>query len=117
MHSNSRFTFRLSLSAVVCALGLSASCTEPRGPLSVKSDDLTLKVPAIKEDVQQHSEKDVPLMVQDLNDDDPAIRFYAIEGLRYLTGNDFGYRYYDDDDERQPAVDRWEQWLKQRGGK
>lgn len=101
---------------VICALACS-TCSEPRGPVSVKSDDPTLKIPAIKADVQRNDEADVPLLVQNLNDEDPAVRFYAVEGLRRLTGDDFGYRYYDDADRRQPAVTRWENWLKHRDGK
>jgi hypothetical protein len=102
-----------------CALvsiAIVAGCTEPRGPLSVKSEDPTLKIPAIKQDVRQHDTSDVAQMVKDLDNDDPAVRFYAIEGLRRLTGDSFGYRYYDDEDERRPALKRWKDWLKQRGG-
>jgi hypothetical protein len=101
----------------VACVWLGAGCSEPRGPVSVKSDDPTLKIPAIKEDVQRKNSGDVVLLVQNLNDDDSAVRFYAIEGLRRLTGADLGYRYYDDDEQRQPALDRWNQWLKLRGGK
>jgi hypothetical protein len=93
-----------------------AGCGEPRGPLSVKSDDPTLKIPAIKEDVRERNRRDVPQMVKDLNDDDPAVRFYAIEGLRRLTGDTFEYHYYDDEDDRRPAIQRWRQWLAQRHG-
>jgi len=117
MQTNRRLSLRLSASALIFALGLLAACSEPRDPPSVKSDDLTLKVPAIKEDVQHRSQSDIPLMVHDLDNDDPAVRFYAIEGLHRLTGNDFGYRYYDNEDERKPALQRWENWLKQHGGK
>ena len=101
----------------IACVWISAGCSEPRGPVSVKSDDPTLKIPAIKEDVRRKNSGDVVLLVQNLNDDDPAVRFYAIEGLRRLTGDDLGYRYYDDDEQRQAALHRWNQWLKQRGGK
>ena len=53
-------------------------------------------------------------MVANLNDDDPAVRFYSIEGLKRLTGDDFGYRYYEDADERAAAVAKWNQWVKKR---
>jgi len=53
----------------------------------------------------------VPQMVTDLESDDPAIRFYAIEGLRRITGLTFDFHYYEDEAQRQPAVDRWNQWL------
>jgi hypothetical protein len=106
---------------MLCAAGVlvaaCAGCAEPRGPLSVKSDDPTLKIPAIKQDVCRHDTKDTPQLVKDLDNDDSAVRFYAIEGLRRLTGNDFGYHFYADEDQRRPAVNRWKQWLKESGGK
>ena len=49
--------------------------------------------------------------VADLESDDPAVRFYAISALEHMTGQRFGYRYYDDEEQRRPAVDRWKQWL------
>jgi hypothetical protein len=97
------------LAAVMLVIAF--GCTEPRGPLSVKSQDPTLKVPAIKQDVHNRNQADVAQMVNDLSDDDPAVRFYASEGLRRLTGETFGYHYYDDEDTRKPAVKRWKQWL------
>jgi hypothetical protein len=117
MIATARLFLRPSSIAIFFVMGMIGGCTEPRDAPSVKSDDLTLKVPAIKEDVQRRTDKDVPLMVGDLDDDDPAVRFYAIEGLRRLTGKDFGYRYYDDEDERKPALDRWNTWLKSHDGK
>ena len=97
----------LAAVTVVIAIG----CSEPRGPLSVKSQDPTLKIPAIKQDVHNRNQTDVAQMVNDLSDDDPAVRFYASEGLRRLTGETFGYHYYDDEDTRKPAVKRWKEWL------
>jgi hypothetical protein len=50
-------------------------------------------------------------MVKDLHSTDPAVRMFAILGLRRLTGETFGYRYFDGEDERRGAAGRWEQWL------
>jgi hypothetical protein len=97
---------------LVCVLGV--GCTESKGPRTVKSDDPTVSIPAIKSDVRNRDQRDVAQMVVNLNDDDPAVRFYSIEGLQRLTGDDFGYRYWEDKDGRAAAVARWNQWLKQR---
>ncbi len=91
-------------------------CQNPLGRPSVQSDNPELMIPAVKRDVMTHDERDDPQLVRDLNDPDPAIRFYAIQGLRRLTGDDFGYRYYDDEPARAPAVSRWRAWLAGRGG-
>ena len=47
-----------------------------------------------------------------LIDDDSAIRFAAITALQRISGETFGYRYYDDALQRQPAIRQWQQWLK-----
>jgi hypothetical protein len=117
-HSEMRRCSPYLFCAVMAAMGAlcAVGCSEPRGALSVKSDNPTLKIPAIKEDVRNRDSRDVAQMVKDLNDDDPAVRLYAIEGLRRLTGETFDYHYYDDEDDRQPAIARWRQWLEQRSG-
>jgi hypothetical protein len=65
----------------------------------------------MKEAAHIGDRKTVPQLMIDLESDDPAVRFYAIDALRKLTGEDFGYRYYDDNDQRKPALAHWKQWL------
>jgi len=107
-----RIDFAAQTVCVLCALAV--GCTESKGPRTVKNPDPTVSIPAIKTDVQNRDQKDVAQMVANLNDDDPAVRFYSVQGLRRLTGDDFGYRYYENEEARAPAVARWNQWLKQR---
>jgi hypothetical protein len=107
-----RIDFAAQTVCVLCALVV--GCSESKGPRTVKNPDPTVSIPAIKADVQNRDQKDVAQMVANLNDDDPAVRFYSIQALRRLTGDDFGYRYYENDDARAPAVTQWNQWLKQR---
>lgn len=89
---------------------LSFGCVAHDAP-NIKSDDPDLKIPAIKIAVQKHDKSAIPQLVHDLNSDDPAIRFYAIDGLHSLTGQTLGYRYFDDEEERKPALQRWNEWL------
>jgi hypothetical protein len=77
----------------------------------VSNCDPAGSIPAMEIAADHHDWHAVPPMVKDLESDDPAIRFYAIEGLRRITGQTFGFRYYEDEGQRQPAVDRWKQWL------
>jgi hypothetical protein len=107
---------RLGFSILAAATGL-AGCTEPTGPKTVANQDLSVKIPAIKQAVASGDEKAAGQLVGDLESDDPAVRMYAIEGLQRLTGEDFGYRYYADLEERQPAVLKWRQWLSQHASK
>src|SRR5207253_704347 len=77
----------------------------------LKSKDPALKIPAIKQAVSERDFNACSELVKDLDSDDPAVRFYAIQGLQKLTGQTFDYRYYDDEVARKPAIARWKQWL------
>ena len=106
MHHTSR-----SLTHVVLILTLGGCFPAPRGPRIVSDPDPSNKIPAIKASVQRKDMSAVTQLVKDLDSDDPAVRFYAIEGLYRLTGQTFDYRYYDDEAGREPAVEKWKAWL------
>lgn len=76
----------------------------------IADDDASFKIPAIKEAVEEKDRDAIPQLIDDLDSDDPAVRFYSIEALRRLTGETFGYRYYQSETERQPAIERWKAW-------
>jgi hypothetical protein len=102
-----------SVPILLLLLGLLGGCFGHDAP-SLKSPDPSLKIPAIKQAAQSHDEQAVPVLIKALDSDDPAIRFYAIEGLQRLTGQTLDYRYYDDERQRRPALARWQQWLARR---
>ena len=84
-----------------------------RDPISLTSNHAPQKIPAIVGAAQHGDREAIPQLVRDLDSDDPAVRFYAIEGLERLTGETFGYVYYQDATERRPAVMRWRKWLEE----
>lgn len=51
-------------------------------------------------------------LVDLLEDEDRGVRMYSIVALRRLCGEDYGYRYYDSESERQLAVERWRQAIR-----
>lgn len=115
---------RIACSVVVAAAstalallvgGGTGGCTAPEGPRTPDSRYLSQKVPAIKQAVERKDHSVAAQLVKDLDSDDPAVRFYAIEGLERLTGETFGYHYYEDRDARSQAVQKWRQWLGERG--
>lgn len=55
-------------------------------------------------------------LIESLDSVDPAERLLAIRTLEKETGETFGYRYYDPEYRRAPAVDRWVEWWSTRGG-
>jgi hypothetical protein len=96
----------------VCLL---CGCFPPRPTLVVTDPDPSVKIPAIRKAVSKKDLSTAKQLVEDLESDDPAVRFYAVNGLRRLTGEDFGYQYYQSDEQRRPAVQRWKQWLQESG--
>ena len=97
----------------VCCGG--GGCTEPTGPRTVANENLAVKIPAIKEAAKTKDLSAAPQLVKDLESDDAAVRLFAITGLREISGEEFGYVYYADREQRKPAVAKWRQWLRQQG--
>lgn len=91
--------------------GVAACGCFPQEDRHVGAVDPVNNIPAIQEAARTHDTRAVPALIKQLESDDPAIRFYAIEALYRITGKTFDYHYYDDLDERRPAVKRWQQWL------
>ena len=100
-------------SALICLLAAVVSGCGGAGPQakSITDPDPASKIPAIKQKVREKDLTSAQQMVKDLESDDSAVRFYAIEGLRRLTGETFGYHYYESEEQRKPAIDQWKQWL------
>jgi hypothetical protein len=102
--------------AVVSLAGAGVGCGGPRDTPSLRARDAHRKIPAIKQAVGEKDRDAIPHLVAGLENDDPAVRMYSIQGLRRLTGQTMGYRFYADDDARRDAVQRWKQWLAGQSG-
>jgi hypothetical protein len=102
-------TFTLTL-----AIG---GCSAPRPAIEVTNPDPSGKIPAMKKAVREHDFKVVRQLVKDLDSDDPAVRLFAIQALQKLTGERYGYDFFADEVQRQPALVRWQEWLAQQEGK
>src|SRR4051812_50191371 len=82
-------------------------CAHPREPIRFDSPDVNARIAAIRRAARTGDKSAAPHLVVALDDEDPAVRFYAIEALRRLTGERKGYDYFDDDPGlRRPAVRR-----------
>jgi hypothetical protein len=97
--------------ACVIICGFLGACSAPREARLLDNPDASGKIPAIKMAVERKDYAATKQLVKDLDSDDAAVRLYAIEGLKRLTGETFGYEYYFDEDERRPAIERWQRWL------
>jgi hypothetical protein len=89
------------------------SCTAPRPAPNIADPDPQVKIAGIKEAAAKRDRAAVPALVDELNSDDPAVRFYAQQALEEITGETFGYQFYLDEEERKPSLARWRQWLTQ----
>ncbi len=99
------------ITCIFLLIAATAGCTAPKPPSVVTDDDPSVKIPAIATAVQRKDLGAAKQLVKDLDSDDAAVRFYAIQGLWRLTDQTFGYNYYDDELARLPAIKRWQEWL------
>lgn len=98
-------------------LTLCLSCQAPRPQPVVNSEDVDLKIIAMKQAAAKKDLSVAPQMVDNLESDDAAVRLAAITALEKLAGERFGYEYYMDADQRKPSMARWREWLKGLGNK
>lgn len=99
------------MAGIFLLIALASGCTAPKPASVVTDDDPSVKIPAITSAVQKKDLGAAKQLVADLDSDDAAVRFYAIQGLSRLTGQTLGYNYFDNDHARLPAIKRWQEWL------
>lgn len=88
-------------------------CSGYTGPRSVANEDPAVKIPEIHKAVERRDKSVLPQLVNDLDNDDPAIRLYAIGALRDLTGESFEYDWtLTDRAARRGTIERWREYLK-----
>ena len=109
------FLWRVGRYCLMAAgLCLLPSCTAPRGPLVITDPDPSIKIPAMEKAAREKDFKAIPQLIKELDNDDSAVRMYANQALEAITGVRTGYRYFQDDEHRQPSIALWREWqLKQ----
>ncbi len=102
----------ICLAAVCWTAGLSGCGPHtPRQKVSLESPDSAVRVLAIVRAANDRDQSAVPLLVDRLEDEDPAVRFYAILALDSLTGTRLGYEYGGPAFERRASVERWRRFV------
>ena len=104
----------LALAVGVCALTAGCSSNPSRADSvyqQLQDDNPSRRVEAIVRVGQEKDPKAVPYLVDRLEDQDADVRLYAILALERITGQNFGYEFYQDEMQRRPAVEKWRQWL------
>jgi hypothetical protein len=111
-HMTRRFPWLRVVVRLLPPLLAAGGCASPPD-LGLADDNPSNRVRAIRRAEQTPEPATTALLVQQLVDDDPAVRFYAIGALKRMAGTDLGYRYYDGEIERNQAAERWQAWLKE----
>lgn len=109
---------RLRSLAAPLLLGALTGCSGYTGPRSVANEDPAVKIPEIRKAVDAGDRSVMPQLVKDLDNDDAAVRLYAIGALQRLTGETFGYDWTQSDRAvRRPAIEQWRAHLESSEGR
>lgn len=101
------------LGLLALALALISACGRPASrPVSFQSDDVNERILAVRQAAEQNDKTTIPLLVDRLEDEDDAVRFFAILALDKLTGRRFGYDYGQPSHRRAKAVERWREYVR-----
>jgi len=97
----------------VAGLFVAAGCGPPKTPYpaALNSERPDERVLAIRHAAETHDTSVVPLLVDRLEDEDEAVRFFAILALERLTGTRLGYDYRAPEEQRWRAVQNWRRHL------
>ena len=100
---------RLVLGLVVaCAAGVPiGGCRPPAPRRPLLDQDPVFVIPAMRQTAQAQRLRDMPRLIELLNSEDSAIRLHAIQTLKSLTGETFGYQFWDTPAQRRGATHIW----------
>jgi hypothetical protein len=98
-------------------IGFVAACGPGPGAFNrpaIQSENAGDRILAIKAAAETGDRSAVPLLVDRLEDEDEAVRMFAIIALERITGERFGYDYSKPPFERAAAVEYWRDYVRQR---
>jgi len=95
------------LAATIAPLVLLATCRPSASTVAWEDRDPAYVLDAIRETRQADDRSRIRVLVDQLDNDDPAVRMLAINVLEDFTGETYGYRYTQPRAERRAAIDRW----------
>jgi hypothetical protein len=108
MRFREAFILGVASGLVALALLTTVGCGGAAGRRAQLGSDNPLdRAAAIVQVYEARDRNAVQKLVDLLEDSSSAVRLYAILALRGLTGEDFGYRYYDKEATRAVSVRRW----------
>jgi len=114
-HGSPRESLCVLLGVVAIVMAALPSGCAPPPPADFRSADPASRLKAIEAAARTRDRSAIPDLVESLDSVDPAIRLFAIETLRSLTGTDLGYRAGDSPERRAEAIGGWIEWVDRRG--
>jgi DNA polymerase IIIc chi subunit len=113
--SNLRVCVWTCAATILLLSGCGGPLDRKMGLSDLDSPNPAVRVMAIKWAGDNKVSSAVPRLVELLQDEDPSVRFFAIEALERITGTNNGYDYKDSPQQRAEAVERWREFLKSNG--
>jgi len=90
--------------AIIVGVG---GCLDSSRRNDIQSSEAGQRILAIKAAGDARDRSAVPALVDRLDDEDEAVRFFAILALERITGTRMGYDFGAPADKRVAAIDRW----------
>ncbi len=100
-----------ALAAGLCVWG--GGCSQAKVAGDAGAQDAPGRIPALVRQAdpgRAGGQGGLDELIRALDDEDPAVRLFAVQALRERSGESFGYRYYDSRAARRPAVRAWRDW-------
>lgn len=93
-----------------------AGClSDPSANVGFDEPDPQARLRAVRVAAEADDQAAIKSLIEMLDSDDPAERFFAIGTLTDLAGGEtFGYRHWEDRSERRDAITRWVEWESRR---
>ncbi|MGC9454491.1 MAG: HEAT repeat domain-containing protein [Phycisphaerae bacterium] len=90
-------------------------CDSPGGNLyqRLQHEDPSVRIEAMRQAAEAKDMAAAPYIVEQLNDSDADVRMFAIISLEKITGRRLGYQHYAPAAQRDEAIERWRQWLRE----
>lgn len=103
---------QLAVASWIGAAVLVSGCGPPKTayPAALNSERPDERIAAIRHAGETRDRSVTGILIDRLEDDDEAVRLFAILALERLTGTRLGYDYHGPELERRRAVERWRRY-------
>ncbi len=105
-------------SCLLLGLAVSNSGCGPRSyRADIQSESVHERILGVRAAAEAKDAESVPLLVDRLEDEDDAVRFFSILALEKITGQRFGYNYASTAQQRAKAVEKWRAFVREEGAR